>query len=292
MIPPQHLESFHDFLRSSNCKTILALIGAGLSVSSGLPTFRGSGGDWKNYTSIDLATPDAFDRDPGLVWQFYSYRRHMALNAMPNTGHYTISKLSLLNKINFLSITQNIDGLSQRSGHDPDKLLEFHGSLFSVKCTNFICSYKINNNFDDPITKKLEFSLKDFINPNNDGSYTPPIPNIDESWLPHCPDCEEGLLRPGIVWFGESLPLQLIDRADEFMIQNKKVDLILVIGTSRSVWPASSYVEMVKEQGGNIAIFNTEFDNDLENDGSCWQFIGDCADTLPIALEPLIGSLS
>ncbi|GME76624.1 unnamed protein product [[Candida] boidinii] len=127
-----------------------------------------------------------------------------------------------------------------------------------------------------------------------------------ESDLPHCPECGTGLLRPGVVWFGESLPLISIDKADEFIIRNR-VDLILVIGTSRSVWPVASYVNIVKNQGGKVAIFNTERDeledstvddddgkmnNNNDSNSSmpdCWQFIGDAATSLPFALKPLIG---
>ncbi|GME95222.1 unnamed protein product [[Candida] boidinii] len=127
---------------------------------------------------------------------------------------------------------------------------------------------------------------------------------MSELDLPHCPECETGLLRPGVVWFGESLPLISIDKADEFIIKNR-IDLILVIGTSRSVWPVASYVDIVKNQGGKVAIFNTERDeledsnldddennNDNKNNSSvpdCWQFIGDAATSLPFALKPLIG---
>ncbi|KAG7905415.1 hypothetical protein KL906_005081 [Ogataea polymorpha] len=279
LIPVSTLESFHNFLRSPNCKTILALVGAGLSASSGLSTFRGSGGLWKQYNAIDLATPDAFLDDPGLVWQFYAYRRHKALQAQPNLGHYVLAKLSKLANISFLTITQNVDGLSQRSHHVPEKLLEFHGSLFGMRCTNFSCSYEEQNNYNDPLCEALRVDNFD---------QTDALPFLDEQDLPHCPACKVGLLRPAVVWFGESLPLQMIDKADEFIVQNK-VDLMLVIGTSRAVWPAASYVDIIRNQGGKVAIFNTEPDDDEKD---CWQFIGDSAETLPLAMEPLIGKLS
>ncbi|KAH3667168.1 hypothetical protein OGAPHI_002817 [Ogataea philodendri] len=274
-----NLETFHSFLKSPNCKTILALVGAGLSASSGLSTFRGSGGLWKKYNAIDLATPDAFLDDPGLVWQFYAYRRHRALIASPNPGHYALSALSTSTEINFLTITQNVDGLSQRSNHEPSKLLEFHGSLFGLRCTNFSCSYQEKNNYDDPLCDALEVDKFQDLDQ---------LPYVEEKDLPHCPACQEGLLRPAVVWFGESLPLQMIDKADEFIVRNT-VDLILVIGTSRVVWPAASYVDIVRNQGGKVAIFNTESD---EYDDDCWEFIGDSAETLPQALEPLIGKIS
>lgn len=101
------VKDFQRYLESSD--RILALLGAGLSASSGLPTFRGAGGMWKNHKSTSLATPQAFRNDPGLVWQFYSYRRHMALQAKPNRAHYALAELARRKK-NFITLTQNVDG--------------------------------------------------------------------------------------------------------------------------------------------------------------------------------------
>ncbi|CDK26104.1 unnamed protein product [Kuraishia capsulata CBS 1993] len=263
----------------SRCKTILALVGAGLSAGSGLDTFRGAGGLWNNYNAMDLATPDAFERDPCLVWQFYAYRRHCALKAKPNSGHKALSQLSRLSldpesRLSFLTLTQNVDGLSARAGHDKRALLELHGSLFSVKCTSFECAYKNDFNMDDPLVPAL--SVPD------SGDYLPD-PSLSPEDLPHCPRCKTGLLRPGVVWFGEPLPFRVIDMADEF-IMFKKVDLMLVIGTSLTVWPAAGYVDMVKSRGGRIAIFNTETSSECE-----WSVEGNAAETLPKALEPLLG---
>jgi NAD-dependent SIR2 family protein deacetylase len=109
------MDSFQEHLKASN--RILALLGAGLSASSGLPTFRGAGGLWRNYDAVELATPEAFNADPGLVWQFYSYRRHMALNAKPNPAHYALAELAKKNE-NFVTLSQNVDGMCK-----PDKLL-------------------------------------------------------------------------------------------------------------------------------------------------------------------------
>ena len=106
-IKPKDLESFQNHLRYSD--RVLALCGAGLSAASGLPTFRGAGGLWRSYDSVSLATPEAFADDPGLVWQFYSYRRHMALQAEPNPAHYALAELARRKK-GFLTLTQNVDG--------------------------------------------------------------------------------------------------------------------------------------------------------------------------------------
>ena len=104
------MASFHEHLTSS--KRILALLGAGLSASSGLPTFRGAGGLWRTHDAMDLATPEAFDNDPGLVWQFYSYRRHMALKARPNRAHYALAELGKRKGgEGFTCLSQNVDGM-------------------------------------------------------------------------------------------------------------------------------------------------------------------------------------
>jgi len=106
-ITPSDLDSFTSHLKSS--KHILALLGAGLSASSGLPTFRGAGGLWRSHNAMSLATPEAFTADPGLVWQFYSYRRHMALTARPNRAHDALAELAR-RKDGFLTLSQNVDG--------------------------------------------------------------------------------------------------------------------------------------------------------------------------------------
>ena len=105
------LESFSAHLKSS--QRILALCGAGLSASSGLPTFRGAGGFWRKHDATQLATPGAFEGNPSLVWQFYSYRRHMALNVEPNAAHYSLAELAK-KKDGFLTLTQNVDGMVGR----------------------------------------------------------------------------------------------------------------------------------------------------------------------------------
>lgn len=308
----KQLAEFQDHLKKS--KRIIALVGAGLSVSSGLPTFRGSQGLWKNFNMIDLATPDAFYIDPGLVWQFYSWRRINALKSNPNKGHKALAKLSKISKdekkFEFVTITQNVDGLSIRAGQSKENLYEIHGSLFDLKCTNFMCNYTDHDNFKNPLTKALKETEFEFENSsrkrklidevedsNNDTTISSPqftpIKEISESELPQCPVCNDGsLLRPGVVWFGESLPLKTIDSIDNF-IESDFVDLIMVIGTSGTVYPANSYVERIKLKGGKIAIFNTDIEPEVvkgEVEGT-WGFVGDAAELLPLALKPIIGDI-
>lgn len=295
----KQLKEFQEYL--VNAKRVVAVVGAGLSVSSGLPIFRGSQGLWKNFNMIDLATPDAFYIDPGLVWQFYSCRRANAIKARPNEGHRALAKLSKCRKIEYLTINQNIDGLLTRAGHSKDNLQNIHGSLFDLQCTSFMCNYVDNDNFDIPLTKALadsEFeyqkgarkrSIGEEINPMSP-QFTP-VKQIAEKDLPQCPICKDGsILRPGVVWFGESLPLNSINTIDNFIEQDEKVDLVLVIGTSGTVYPANSYVERIRYKGGKVAIFNTDIESNVLNgevEGT-WGFLGDAAETLPVALGPLL----
>lgn len=324
------LAEFQECLRS--LKRIVALVGAGLSASLGLPTFRGSQGLWKNFNMIDLATPDAFYIDPGLVWQFYLWRRHQALQAHPNEGHRVLAKLAEVKSKEFITITQNVDGLLARAGHPLKTLYEIHGSLFQLRCTSFTCTFVDRNNVEDPLTPALdqkneyvenvedveeksggsgkttggEISSADDSSADNSGpigasdsgadceNSARPSPEftptkelaVDE--LPKCPVCDL-LMRPGVVWFGESLPLRVLDGIDNFL-ENGKVDLILVIGTSGTVYPANSYVELVRQRGGHVAIFNTDIEPDVMEGKleKTWGFQGDAAEWLPKAIMPVI----
>ncbi|KAI5960292.1 uncharacterized protein KGF55_004584 [Candida pseudojiufengensis] len=282
------LKEFQNHLKNS--KKVIALVGAGLSASSGLPTFRGSQGLWRNYNMIDLATPDSFYIDPSLVWQFYSWRRYLSLNSNPNNSHKSIIKIldqfkKDANK-QFLIINQNVDGLFNKIRPNIPELFDIHGNLFTLKCTNFSCNYIEKNNFKHPLTSALKDVENENSNVTTKSPNFKPIKSIDESNLPNCPICKF-LLRPGVVWFGESLPLDLITKIDNF-IEDKFLmpDLILVIGTSGTVYPANSYVERVKLKGGKVAIFNTEIDDNILNGEikNTWGFKGDAAELLPLAL--------
>ena len=285
---------FREKTRGEGRITVLALVGSGLSVASGLRPYGNGAGDddgddkdvgavaWRNYTAIDLATPDAFETNPALVWMFYAYRRHLALAATPNGGHELLARLSRLSQqVNFLTITQNLDGLHQRAGHAAEQLLEFHGSLFELRCTSFLCNYR-SVSFEDPLTPALDVSKY--------ATAATPLPAVtDLAQLPTCPRCMS-LLRPGVLWFGEALPLQLLDQADEFIVDHR-VDVLLVVGTSHSVWPTAAYLDLVKNQGGRIAVFNTVRDTEIDRMAPTtpvWQFVGDCAQTLPQVFGPIL----
>lgn len=255
---------------------------------------------WRNHQATTLATPGAFKKDPGLVWLFYSYRRHKALQAKPNPGHYALVELSK-KMPTFITLTQNVDGLSQRANHPREQLKLLHGTLFDIKCFN--CKYVEQNNFNDPfhpvlaITSPEDTRLAPSANTvASRAAYMDPAidtTTIDPSDLPHCPSCKTGLLRPGVVWFGESLPSDTLREIDVWM-DDGKVDLIMVIGTTAQVYPAAGYVNQARDRGARVAVINMD-GGDLGSAGSLetgdFLFEGDAAKILPEILKPVIGGL-
>jgi len=296
VVPKNDLESFQEHLNKST--RILALLGAGLSASSGLPTFRGAGGLWRTHDATSLATPEAFQRDPGLVWQFYSYRRHMALGVKPNPAHYALAELA--KRKDFLTLSQNVDGLSPRAQHPTEKLKLLHGSLFDVKCSDFFCDYVEKNNYTDPIVPALAIPT-DESDPTTNSALKAreldisdvkvPIPELDYNHLPKCPKCKRGLLRPGVVWFGERLPSDVLEDVDDW-INEDKIDLIMVIGTSAKVYPAAGYVDVARHKGARVAVVNMDKSDAPASGMGDWFFEGDAAQIVPELLETVIGKLN
>ncbi|KAJ4320635.1 hypothetical protein N0V94_003283 [Neodidymelliopsis sp. IMI 364377] len=299
VVPKKDLESFQEHLSKST--RILALLGAGLSASSGLPTFRGAGGLWRTHDATSLATPEAFARDPGLVWQFYSYRRHMALGVKPNPAHYALAELA--RKRNFLTLSQNVDGLSPRAKHPAEKLKLLHGSLFDVKCSDFFCDYVEKNNYTDPIVPALAIPT-DESDPTTDSALAAreldisdeniAIPELDYDHLPKCPKCKRGLLRPGVVWFNERLPSDVLDDIDTWVDAEDNIDLIMVIGTSAKVYPAAGYVDIARRKGARVAVINMD-KSDAPAGGLYsrdWFFEGDAAQIVPELLKSVIGEIN
>lgn len=316
--PSNNIAEFQRLLKHSD--RVLALCGAGLSAASGLPTFRGAGGLWRNHESTSLATPEAFEKDPALVWLFYSWRRHLALKAEPNAGHYALAELAKHNK-NFMCLTQNVDGkpenlplpacfcpelfdadkahtgLSPRAGHSPDMLRMLHGNLFDVKCFDEKCGYIEPNNLRDPLCPALAPASEDYpadkVMPLLDPKK--PTPKIKQEDLPYCPSCKRSgktsLLRPGVVWFGEKLPEGMLDGVDAWVDKDRAIDVMLVIGTSARVYPAAGYTEAAREKGARIAVINP--DRKAREGLGCRDFFfeADAAEILPQLLESVIGKL-
>ena len=198
---------------------VAALTGAGISAESGVPTFRGEDGLWQGFRATDLATPQAFARDPKLVWNFYNWRRELLAPLQPNPAHKAL--IHLEEKIpQFSLITQNIDDLHHRAGSK--NLVELHGNIWMVRCTR---CHVVNRNEEVPLPE-----------------------------LPTCKECG-GLLRPHVVWFGEQLDPAILDKA---VAAIRSCDTMLVIGTSALVQPAASLAIVAKEQDARVVEINLE----------------------------------
>ncbi|RLJ70763.1 NAD-dependent deacetylase [Hydrogenivirga caldilitoris] len=199
---------------------IRVLTGAGISAESGIPTFRGKDGLWNKYDPAELATPEAFEQNPKLVWEWYDWRRQLIAKAQPNEGHRIVAKMEELFS-DFWLITQNVDGLHQRAGSK--KVIELHGNIWKVRCLNCGAEYY---------------------------EYTTPLPEIP----PKCRECS-GLLRPGVVWFGESLPVDALSKAYEL---SQNADVFIVVGTSALVYPAAELPLIAKREGAKLIEVNPE----------------------------------
>ncbi len=209
--------SLREILRQPG--VIVGLTGAGVSAESGLATFRGPGGMWEGRDPMGLATPEAFAEDPDLVWRFYAWRRQQAAAARPNAAHRALAALERAREDSML-VTQNVDGLHERAGSR--RLVRLHGSLWRLRCT------REDREFDD-----LRADLG-------------PLP-------PRC-DCG-GLLRPGVVWFGESLPPEALARAEQAV---REARLLIVAGTSSLVYPAAALPGVARERGAYVVEVNPE----------------------------------
>ncbi|KAF2818839.1 DHS-like NAD/FAD-binding domain-containing protein [Ophiobolus disseminans] len=277
-LPPRasrSLSTFHDHILTS--RRTLALLGAGLSAPSGIPTFRGAGGVWRTHDVLQLATPAGFAADPALVWAFELERRSLVRAARPNAAHVALAKLAEKNN-HFLALTMNVDDLSERAGHAEDHLFRLHGSIFSTKCT--VCDAHVAEDCADGGVRKLfEHDL------------SKPLTLAD---VPRClePDCD-GLLRPGVVWFSESLPQPMMKEIFEWINDpnDSAIDTMLVIGTSALVYPATAYIEAARRKGARVAVVNVEKEDPslLGLEEQDWYFEGDAAELVPRMLEAVVG---
>ncbi|KAI2638311.1 DHS-like NAD/FAD-binding domain-containing protein [Xylaria nigripes] len=288
MAPRTSITEFRELVNSSS--RILALCGAGLSAASGLPTFRGAGGLWRNHEPTSLATPSAFEHDPALVWLFYAWRKHMVLKSAPNPGHFALAELAKKKK-HFLCLTQNVDGLSPLAGHPESKLRTLHGSILDMKCFDG-CGYTDRHNLVDPPCPALAPASEDYPPDQTMPLLDPsiPTPKIAVKDLPHCPNCKTGLLRPGVVWFTESLDSEMLAGVDRWIAQGK-VDLMLVVGTAAAVYPAAGYTSKAQRKGAVVAVVNPDPDSAEGLTDSDFFFNGSAAEVLPLLFEDVIGKM-
>lgn len=226
---------------------VVVLTGAGMSAESGIPTFRGASGLWKQYRAEELATPQAFATRPNLVWEWYNWRRELIAAAEPHAGHAAL-RLMEARIPSFTLVTQNVDGLDERAGIR--KVLKLHGDIWQTVCTR--CGERREN-------REVPLS----------------------SLPPHCHCHPEALLRPGVVWFGEALSPAWDDAVDAV----KHAELLLVVGTSAVVYPASSLITMGIRHGAHTVEINPQStplsaDMDLRLAGSASELLPAIASVL------------
>ena len=204
--------------RLPEARSVVFLTGAGISAESGLATFRDAmTGIWSRYRPEDLATPEAFERQPEVVWDWYRWRRRQAAQAQPNPGHLALARLQALLD-DTLMVTQNVDGLHQRAGSQD--VIELHGSLLRDRCSRAGCG--------------VELPCQDVPSP------------------PACPECGDSL-RPAVIWFGELLPEDTLLTAREAAGRS---DLFFSVGTSSQVYPAAELALIAARAGAALVEIN------------------------------------
>jgi NAD-dependent deacetylase len=201
---------------------IVILTGAGVSAESGLATFRDSGGLWENHDPMTIATPEAFHRDPALVYRFYNARRNQLQNVSPNAAHRALARLQAQFPGEVFLVTQNVDDLHERAGSE--QVCHMHGELKKMLCQECSASLRVSSDYDSASI---------------------------------CPECSvAGRLRPDIVWFGE-FPYHM----DEIEAHLCHCDLFIAVGTSGVVYPATGFVQQARGGGAHTVEINPELSN-------------------------------
>lgn len=240
------LETVQGWLREA--RHIAVLTGAGISAESGVPTFRDAQtGYWAQFRAEDMATEEGYRAHPARVWGWYQHRRQMLAGVQPNAGHQALAEFALRHPERLTLITQNVDGLHQRAGsHD---VLCLHGDLM-----------------EDRFLERP----RPCCHPDT----------LEAGAPPHCPRCGN-MLRPGVVWFGEPLPLAVFDAAQ---LAARTCDLMLVVGTAGAVYPAAGLAHSARSAGERVVVINiapSEVD-DVAHAVLC----GGAAQVLPALLAP------
>jgi len=203
---------------------VLVITGAGVSAESGIPTFRGKDGYWRNLDPTKLATPEAFAHDPNLVWDWYRERRQRIRTAQPNPAHRAIANLAERAR-EFLLVTQNVDDLHRRAGLTPEKMVQIHGDIFITHCSR--CDFRRQE--DD---------------------------QHDDGRLPKCPECG-AFMRPGVVWFGEQLDAAKIGTVENFVTADD-CDLVIVAGTTALFGYITDWALRARGRTGQLIEVNPE----------------------------------
>jgi NAD-dependent deacetylase len=209
--------------RLRTARRISVLTGAGISAASGVPTFRDENGLWRRYRPEDLATPEAFARDPALLWEWYGWRRETIAGCVPNAAHDVLARWSRADERTTV-VTQNVDDLHIKAG--TARLVRLHGSIWELSCSMGCCAAGRSAWRDERV----------------------PLPG-----LPRCPHCE-AIARPAVVWFGETLGEADLRAA----VQATACDVFFTVGTSSLVYPAAGLVEQARRHGAFTVEINAE----------------------------------
>jgi NAD-dependent deacetylase len=207
---------------------VLVITGAGVSAESGIPTFRGKDGYWRNLDPLKLATPEAFARDPELVWQWYRERRQRIRNAQPNAAHEAIANLEQ-RADEFLLVTQNVDDLHERAGLRKAEMVQIHGDIFVTRCSR--CD-----------SRRRDYEHEQEQEP--------------EDLVPRCPQCD-ALMRPGVVWFGEPLPSGETERVENYL-RRDSCGVVIVAGTTATFGYIVDWALRASHHGGELIEVNPE----------------------------------
>jgi NAD-dependent protein deacetylase/lipoamidase len=207
--------------RLASARNITVLTGAGISAASGVPTFRGPGGLWRSVRPEQLATPEAFRRDPRLVWEWYDWRRQVIAACQPNAAHHVLARWSAAP--GFTLVTQNVDGLHERAG--TRNVIRYHGSIWRLRCAAECTDHADWEDLRVPLDR------------------LPPL----------CPTCGE-LARPAVVWFGEPIPPAVALAA----LGAAACDVFLSIGTSSVVYPAAGLIAEARACGAFTVEINPQ----------------------------------
>ena len=203
---------------------VLVLTGAGVSAESGIPTFRGKDGYWRNLDPAKLATPEAFARDPQLVWDWYRERRQRIRNARPNVAHEAVARLAQQTD-EFLLVTQNVDDLHVRAGIPAQRMVRIHGDIFATRCS------------------RCEFERHEYEQEHKGG-------------IPRCSQCA-ALMRPGVVWFGEQLSQNELVRVENFL-GGEACDVVIVAGTTATFGYIVDWALRGSQDGAELIEVNPE----------------------------------
>jgi NAD-dependent deacetylase len=238
---------------------VLVLTGAGVSAESDIPTFRGKDGYWRNLDPAKLATPEAFVSDPQLVWEWYGERRQRIRNAQPNAAHEAIAKLAK-HADEFLLVTQNVDDLHARAGISAQRMVQIHGDIFVTRCSRCEFSYAGRGGPPEPPESWATKSKSGRFRSRNGceataGLSIAPTSEKDAN-LPKCPKCH-ALVRPGVVWFGEQLSRNELERVEDFL-GGGACDVVIVAGTTATFGYIIDWALRASRRGGELIEVNPE----------------------------------